>query len=249
MRMVLFYANYQDPRDNIHSALCKIFSFVLDFPCLGRNISLNAARQYHMTLDLCFLGRTIHTRRTCLYYWKFPLLQMDCHFARPPCITLFWKGLWLGGTLRVKGFHLASASPCFMMLPFLPETSLFIPVFARVLKFVVVLDFFLNLSSNSFKHCSLSATAMEWLQIFEDEKPEKLHTSLPSACIVGPAKLATMKVFLALDAERQSVGWRHITEAVDFNVDASLHNAVILCILFWANGQFITCWTLYASWN
>ena len=53
----------------------------------------------------------------------------------------------------------------------------------------------------------------EWQQIFVDENPEQLHTTLPLAvtttvCEAVPEKLATMKAFLEsdVDAERDSVG-------------------------------------------
>lgn len=104
---------------------------------------------------------------------------------------------------------------CLVLLcwPFLLETSLFIPVFARVLILVVFTEFFPNFSKNSFKLCSLSAIAREWLQIFEDENPEQLHVTLPlvvtiTVCAAVPEKLATRKVFLKsdVDAERESVG-------------------------------------------
>ena len=118
--------------------------------------------------------------------------------------------------------------------PFFPETVLFIPVFARVLILVVFTEFLPNFSKNSIKQCSLSATAREWQQIFEDEYPEQLHTTLPLAvtttvCGAVPEKLVTMKAFLEsdVDAERESVGWRHIAEAVDFKVDAFLHKVEI----------------------
>lgn len=84
---------------------------------------------------------------------------------------------------------------------------------ARVLILAVFTEFLPNFSRNSIKHCSLSATAMEWLHIFENENPEQLHMPLPLAvtttvCGAVPEKLATMKVFLEsdVDAERDSVG-------------------------------------------
>lgn len=100
-----------------------------------------------------------------------------------------------------------------MLAFFFPETVLFILVFARVLILVVFPEFLPNFPRNSIKQCFLSATAREWQQIFEDENPEQINTTLPLAvttmvCGAVCEKLATMKAFLEtdVDAERESVG-------------------------------------------
>jgi len=79
-------------------------------------------------------------------------------------------------------------------------------VFARVLILAVFAEFLPSFSRNSIKHFSLSTTSTEWLQIFEDENPKQLHTTLPLAvtttvCGAVPEKLATMKVFLESDVD------------------------------------------------
>ena len=69
------------------------------------------------------------------------------------------------------------------LCPFFPKTSLFTPVFSRVLKFVVLMEFLPNLLRKSIQHCSLFATPKEWLQIFADENPGQLQTTFPLTVI------------------------------------------------------------------
>ena len=107
-------------------------------------------------------------------------------------------------------------------------------MFARVLKFVVLMGFLPNLLRKSIKHCSLSATAKEWQEIFADQNPAQLQTTFPlvvidTVCGTVPTKLATMKIMLDEDevSDRESLGCGYIAEAVDFRIAAFLHNAII----------------------
>ena len=66
-------------------------------------------------------------------------------------------------TLHMKDyflFGLVTVLSCLFAL-FFPETSLFTALFARVIKFVVLMRFPPNLLKKSIKHCSLFATARE----------------------------------------------------------------------------------------
>ena len=88
---------------------------------------------------------------------------MDNHSARYLCTALSELNLGTVETLHVKDYFLLgllAALSCLFTL-FFPETSLFTPVFARVLKFVVLMGFLPNLPRKSINHCSLSATAKE----------------------------------------------------------------------------------------
>lgn len=73
---------------------------------------------------------------------------MDYRSARCVCTALSGLSLGTVETLRMMDYFLFGPLATLFVYPFFPETSLFTPVFARVLKFVLM-GFFLNLLKKS----------------------------------------------------------------------------------------------------